>query len=144
MQSTIASNSDGRTSTPPINNGADADTQSRATPSTGLTQPKALQLGGSKTNASTVAAQLAEQVAADESGIDTWGINDLMDVNADEGDWSKPSYISALFVFTRLFFSGAFESAPAIAVSTFSTADLGFGAPRPSSPRGTLIHNHLV
>ncbi|KAG8213526.1 hypothetical protein J3R82DRAFT_10158 [Butyriboletus roseoflavus] len=121
----LRSSSDGRTSTPPpINNGsaligAGSDAQSRTTSSTSFVQPKGLQLGGSKTNAKAVAVQLAEQVAAEEGGNNNWGNNDLMDVNADEGDWS------------------AFESAPAVAVSRFtSAADLGFGFSRPSSPKG--------
>lgn len=101
LQSTIISNSDGYT--PAINGtaltGSGADIQQRATPSTSFAQPKALQLGGSKTNARTVAAQLTEQVVAEESGFESWGIHDLMDVNADEGDWSKLLHASELFAF---------------------------------------------
>ncbi|KAN0090665.1 hypothetical protein V8E55_004231 [Tylopilus felleus] len=123
LQSTIASTSDGRTSILPIGNGPALGTseeiQPRTTPSTGSVQPKGLQLGGRKTNAQTVAAQLAGQVAADEGGNNTWSNNDLMDMNADEGDWS------------------AFESAPAVAVAKFtSAADLGFDTSHPSSPNG--------
>ncbi|KAH0832319.1 hypothetical protein J3R83DRAFT_13329 [Lanmaoa asiatica] len=116
LQSSIASTSDRRTSTPPIRNGSaligvGADIQSQTLPpSTGVVHSKGLQLGGSKANAKAAAVQLAEQVAAEEGGNNTWGNNDLMDVNADERDWS------------------AFESTP--------KADLGFGASRPSSPRG--------
>lgn len=94
MQSTIANDSDGYTSTPPTNNGtgpsgAGLETQLRATSSIGFTQPKGLQLGGSKANARVVAAQLIEQVAAEEGVINAWGTSDLIDVNADEEDWSK-------------------------------------------------------
>lgn len=60
-------------------------------PADSFAQPKGLQLGGNKMNSKMVAAQLAEQVAAKERGANTWGTNDLMDVNADEGDWSKSS-----------------------------------------------------
>ena len=99
LQSTITSTSDGHTLTPPINNGsaligAGADIPSRTTPSTGFAQSRGLQLGGSKANTKAIAAQLAERVAAEEGGNDTWANNnDLMDVNADEGDWSKSSYL---------------------------------------------------
>ena len=78
-----------------MNNGpalidAGADIQSRTIPFTGFAQPRGLQLGGSKTNTKATAAQLAEQVAAEEGGNNIWANNnDLMDVNADEGDWSK-------------------------------------------------------
>ncbi|GAW00339.1 armadillo-type protein [Lentinula edodes] len=54
---------------------------------------KGMQLGASKVPSSIAAAlaeQLAEEVAA-EDGVDVsnpWGDDDLMDVNADEGDWS--------------------------------------------------------
>jgi hypothetical protein len=99
------STSDGHTSTPLIHNGsafidASADIQSRTTPSTGFAQPRGLQLGGSKTNTKATAAQLAEQVAAEECGNDAWADNnDLMDVNADEGDWSKSLHLSEHIVF---------------------------------------------
>ncbi|KAG6370974.1 armadillo-type protein [Boletus reticuloceps] len=115
LQSTIASTSDERPLTP--SNGT--DTPSRTIPSTSFAQPKGLQLGGSNTNAKAVAVQLAEKVAAEEGGNSTWAGNDLMDVNADEGDWN------------------AFESAPAAVVSRFtSAADLGFGTSRSNSPKG--------
>lgn len=96
LQSTIASPSDGTASTPPVTKGsaligAGMDIQSQTPPSTSLVQPKGLRLGGSKTDAKAVVVQLAEQVAAEENS--TWGNNDLMDVNADEGDWSKPSHL---------------------------------------------------
>ena len=96
MQSTIAGASDGGNLTPPINNGSGADSQRTA----GFAQPKALQLGGNKPDAKAVAAQLAEQVAAEENGHAAWTNNDLMDVNADEGDWSK-----SLHLLKRVLFS---------------------------------------
>ena len=104
LQSTIAGTSDGRSSIPPINSGstpigAGADIQSRTTP--GLVQPKGLQLGGSKASAKSVAAQLAEQVAAEEGGNNIWVNGDLMDVNADEGDWSK--FIASIGVYYYMF-----------------------------------------
>ncbi|KAG9316151.1 other/SCY1 protein kinase [Chiua virens] len=81
--------------------------------STDLAQPKGLRLG-SKMNGSSVAAQLAEQIVAEEGKINSWG-NDLMDVNADEGDWS------------------AFKSAPE---KFTSTIELRFRVSIASPPQG--------
>jgi SCY1-like protein 1 len=55
---------------------------------------KGMQLGASKTPASVAAASLAAQLeeeAAAEEGIDgnPWGTDDLIDINADEDDWSE-------------------------------------------------------
>jgi SCY1-like protein 1 len=55
---------------------------------------KGMQLGASKTPASVAAASLAAQLeeeAATEEGIDgnPWGTDDLIDINADEDDWSE-------------------------------------------------------
>jgi SCY1-like protein 1 len=55
---------------------------------------KGMQLGASKIPTSVAAASLAAQLeeeAAAEDGIDgnPWGTDDLIDVNADEGDWSE-------------------------------------------------------
>jgi SCY1-like protein 1 len=57
-------------------------------------RPKGMQLGASKTPGSVAAASLAAQLeeeAAAEEGIDgnPWGTDDLIDINADEDDWSK-------------------------------------------------------
>lgn len=78
-------------------------------------QPRAkgLQLGANKQSASAKAAALATEMASEMGGDagDAWGTDDLMDVNADEEDWS------------------AFESASdrhAMARST-SAQNLGFG-----------------
>lgn len=53
---------------------------------------KAMQLGAHKVPASVAAAalveQLAEEAAAAESDGNPWGNDDLIDVNADEDDWS--------------------------------------------------------
>ncbi|KAJ4468330.1 hypothetical protein J3R30DRAFT_3662182 [Lentinula aciculospora] len=55
---------------------------------------KGMQLGASKVPSSIAAATLAEQLAeevAAEDGLEAsnpWGDDNLMDVNADEGDWS--------------------------------------------------------
>ncbi|KAJ6593650.1 hypothetical protein B0H19DRAFT_29582 [Mycena capillaripes] len=74
---------------------------------------KAMQLGAHKVPASVAAAalveQLAEEAAAAEGEGNPWGNDDLIDVNADDDDWS--------WVFILLFSSctkqwiGAFETA---------------------------------
>jgi SCY1-like protein 1 len=94
MQSAIANTIDRPTSTQPVN-----DISTSASPAMGLppnatsslassSRSKGLQLGSNKGNANSVAAQVAAQVAAEEGGA-LWGSDDLMDVNADEGDWSE-------------------------------------------------------
>ncbi|KIK68880.1 hypothetical protein GYMLUDRAFT_34872 [Collybiopsis luxurians FD-317 M1] len=75
---------------------------------------KGLQLGASKVPSSvSAAAILAEQLAMeaaaeDGEGSNPWGDDDLMDVNADDGDWS------------------AFETAPPPVISTSAVV-----APKP-------------
>lgn len=53
-----------------------------------------MQLGASKVPAGIAAASLAAQLeeeAAAEDGVqdNPWGTDDLIDINADEDDWSK-------------------------------------------------------
>jgi SCY1-like protein 1 len=52
---------------------------------------KGLQLGTNKATAGIIlAAQLAEEAAAREDvDNNAWGPGDLMDVNADQDDWSQ-------------------------------------------------------
>ncbi|KAG6857787.1 hypothetical protein H0H87_004203 [Tephrocybe sp. NHM501043] len=81
---------------------------------------KGLQLGGNKIPLSTTATILAEQWADDAAtsaaAENPWGNDDLIDVNADEDDWS------------------AFETAPAPAVHIpMTAAGLGLGTARPLS-----------
>ena len=62
---------------------------SSISPSANTSRTKGLQLGGNKPSSSGLAAQLAEEVA-NEAGEGTnrlWN-DDLIDINADEGDWS--------------------------------------------------------
>lgn len=50
-----------------------------------------MQLGANKVPPSIAAAALAERLAEEatvEEESNPWGDDDLMDVNADEGDWS--------------------------------------------------------
>lgn len=57
-----------------------------------VSKSKAMQLGAHKVPASVAAAalveQLAEEAAAAEGEGNPWGNDDLIDVNADEDDWS--------------------------------------------------------
>ena len=60
----------------------------------GTSKAKGMQLGAGKVPAGIAAASLAvqlEEEAAAEEGIDgnPWGTDDLIDINADEDDWSK-------------------------------------------------------
>ncbi|KAJ3842095.1 armadillo-type protein [Lentinula raphanica] len=79
---------------------------------------KGMQLGASKVPSSIAAAlaeTLADEVSIEDHGLEAsnpWGDDDLMDVNADEGDWS------------------AFESAPAPVPVTVTPAVV---APKPVS-----------
>ncbi|KAG0700943.1 armadillo-type protein [Suillus ampliporus] len=118
MQTTISSTIDGPTSgraTP-----LPGAFVSSVSPSVNPSKGKGLQLGGNKAPPSVLAAQLAEEVAneAGQGSNHLWN-DDLIDINADEGDWS------------------AFESAPAIVEPKPVPASngLGFGISlQPSSP----------
>lgn len=46
---------------------------------------KGMQLGANKTPAATFAMQLEEEMGG---GASPWGTDDLIDINADEDDWS--------------------------------------------------------
>ncbi|KAG1758923.1 armadillo-type protein [Suillus occidentalis] len=119
MQTTIASAST-LTPNPNINGCGSPLPVSSASSSANPSRSKGLQLGGNQAPASTLAAQLAEEVA-NEAGPGSsrlWN-DDLIDIHADEGDWS------------------AFESAPPTVESKVasSTDGLGFGLSlRASSP----------
>jgi SCY1-like protein 1 len=61
---------------------------------------KGLQLGASKVPASVAAASLVvqlEEEAVAEEGVEgnPWGTDDLIDINADEGDWSKWLFVTS-------------------------------------------------
>ena len=62
---------------------------SSASPSVRLSRGRGLQLGGKNASSSVLAAQLTEEVAneAGKGANHLWN-HDLIDVNADEGDWS--------------------------------------------------------
>ncbi|KAG1736461.1 uncharacterized protein EDB91DRAFT_506231 [Suillus paluster] len=123
LQTTMTSTIDGSTSAPTINGHNSPlfrPPASSASPSGNPSRGKGLQLGGNKAPPSALAAQLAEE-AANETGQGSnrlWN-DDLIDINADEGDWS------------------VFESAPAIIEPKpmSATNGLGFGISlRASSP----------
>ncbi|KAF5321514.1 hypothetical protein D9619_001358 [Psilocybe cf. subviscida] len=122
-----------------------SSTIATTTNGSGSSKGKALQLGSNKIPASLSVAKLAEQVAAEEefsasafdadnpwakkSSLDLpgafkkvgsddgnpWGSDDLIDVNADEGDWS------------------AFESAPAVSVHTLLSSTPAFSPANPGT-----------
>lgn len=80
-----------------------------------LGRSKTMQLGGNKQSSASKTAALAAELAGEAEGEATnaWGTDDLMDVNADEDDWS------------------AFATAPVAASSSSRKATvasgLGFG-----------------
>ncbi|KAG2142740.1 uncharacterized protein EDB93DRAFT_601216 [Suillus bovinus] len=118
MQTAISSPIDASTLAPNIN-GRASPLPVSSSPSANTSRSKGLQLGGNKAPASTLAAHLAEEIAneAGQGSSRLWN-EDLIDINADEGDWS------------------AFESAPPAAESKLAaTNGLGFGISlRSSSP----------
>jgi SCY1-like protein 1 len=86
---------------------------------------KGMQLGGHKALAS---AAIADDIAASE-GLDgnPWGTDDLMDVNADQDDWSESLKIATEFLSVTSAFAGAFESAPAVVVAPKRASPIGLG-----------------
>ncbi|KAF9242051.1 hypothetical protein BU15DRAFT_44386 [Melanogaster broomeanus] len=121
MQSTIANTVDRPIATPPISCGSASTSPAMGLPPNthaDFSRPKGLQLGSNKTNTNAIIAQIAEQVAGEE-GASIWGGDNLMDVNADEGDW------------------GAFESAPTVVTpKPVPAVGVGFGMSLPSLPGG--------
>lgn len=116
MQTTISSTIEGSTLAPTINGSASPLPVTPVSPSANPVRSKGLQLGGNKAPTSTLADEVANE--AGQGSSRSWN-DDLIDINADEGDWS------------------AFESAPpAVESKLASTTDgLGFGISlRPSSP----------
>jgi SCY1-like protein 1 len=89
MQTTISITIDGSTLAPNLNGRASPLPSSSASPSVNPSRSKGLQLGGNKAPTSTLAAQLAEEVAneAGQSSSRLWN-DDLIDIHADQGDWS--------------------------------------------------------
>jgi SCY1-like protein 1 len=88
MQTTISST----VSAPTLNGRASPLTGaavSSTSPSVNPSRGRGLQLGGNKASSSVLAAQLAQEVAneAGEGSNPLWN-DDLIDINADEGDWS--------------------------------------------------------
>ena len=65
-------------------------TQSSISTSNGV-KGKGMQLGATITANAILADQLAEEAAAGSTTLEgnLWGTDDLIDVNADDGDWGK-------------------------------------------------------
>ncbi|KAG6862350.1 hypothetical protein C0995_016048 [Termitomyces sp. Mi166 len=99
------------------------------TPLSSLSRPKGMQLGP-KVPLSTTSAVVAEQWADDTTYPvrieNPWGNDDLIDVNADEDDWSRHPTLHAAQLLTHV--SGAFETAPAVvAPKSMTPSELDFG-----------------
>ncbi|KAG6898142.1 hypothetical protein C0992_004858 [Termitomyces sp. T32_za158] len=93
-------------------------------------RPKGMQLGTNKVPSSTTSVILAEQwvdETTDSLRIENpWGNDDLIDVNADEDDWSRHPILNAAHLLTRDL--GAFETAPAFASpKPIISSELDFG-----------------
>lgn len=94
-----------------------------------------MHLGASKVPAH-VTADWAEEAAAEaeaeeSSHANPWGNDDLMDVNADQDDWSE--YLGGIELQqTLMSVAGAFESAPSVTVTS-----------SPSTSHAQLNSSHL-
>ena len=107
--------------------------------SSSASKGKGMQLGHKVTSSANFASDWAEEAAAEaeaEEGAmhhNPWGNDDLMDVNADQDDWSKDAFTLSCIPSILMFLgSGAFESAPTPAPAP-SSPNLGFGSPNLSS-----------
>lgn len=97
-----------------------------------------MQLGANKVPtgvaSAALASKLADEVAASEGINDgnPWGTDDLIDINADQDDWSE-SVFCLLHRKLTFLYSGAFESAPTPAFAVVepkpvsAVAGLGIG-----------------
>ncbi|KAG2054993.1 ARM repeat-containing protein [Suillus hirtellus] len=90
MQTTISSTIEGSTLTPTINGSASPLPVTPVSPSANPVRSKGLQLGGNKAPTSTLADEVANEAGQGSSRL--WN-DDLIDINADEGDWSARSRV---------------------------------------------------
>lgn len=80
-------------------------------------QSKGLQLSATKSSGAAAAAlvkQLAEEADAEDTNLDSnpWGSDDLIDVNADDDDWSEIAVAFHDLIQSLIHEIGAFETAP--------------------------------
>ena len=111
---------------------------------------KSMQLGATKLPASVSSSipDWAEEAAAEvdaSAGANPWGNDDLMDVNADEDDWSEcaPAHRSRLEggVLIIPISIGAFETAAPAPPAVSEPTDFGFGSVHSS---GMIYHLRVV
>jgi len=84
----------------------------------GSSKPKGMQLGGS--HVSSTISHAAEWAA--EAEVETsnpWGSDDLMDVNADQDDWSEMVFRLSMSLRILISDPGAFETAPVLGHETY-------------------------
>ena len=75
-----------------------------------------MQLGKKDTSSSALVAELTEEVVTEEADSNPWATDDLIDINADQDDWSEWS-IRALIDYADIRTpGGAFETAPVASV----------------------------
>lgn len=105
----------------------------RSTPTATASRVKGMQLGANKVpvgaTSAALVAQLAEEVAAEgNDDVNPWGSDDLMDVNADQDDWSKyRGYLVTQKQLLMCSHAGAFESAPAPVAQPKPVSAVGVG-----------------
>ena len=86
-----------------------------------------MRLGGG--HASSTLSHAAEWAAEAEVEVpNPWG-NDLMDVNADQDDWSKMTFSPHAIVRMLTSYPGAFETAPVLGHETYAEQSVKVPSP---------------
>ena len=86
-------------------------------PEIGVPKLKGMQLGGHVSSTLSHAAEWAAEAEVETSN--PWGNDDLMDVNADQGDWSERVFRPRSSVQMLTSDRGAFEAAPVLGHETY-------------------------
>lgn len=93
----------------------------------GSSKPKGMRLGGHNPSTLSHAAEWAAEVEVETSN--PWGTDDLMDVNADQDDWSKLAFRPPADLKTLTSGLGAFETAPVLGHETYDDQPVKAPAP---------------
>ena len=118
LQSTIATQSN--VTLPSITGstpGTPVPSFSHSSPSPG-SKPKGMQLGGGH-GSSTISHATEWAAEAEVETSNPWGNDDLMDVNADQDDWSEMVFYPRASVQMLTSDRGAFETAPVLGHETY-------------------------
>jgi len=95
-----------------------------------------MQLGGHVSSTQSHAAEWAAEAEVDASN--PWGSDDLMDVNADQDDWSEIISHSSTNLQLPTSVPGAFETAPVLGHETYDERPLK--APSPVRAESEHLH----